>query len=166
MFCPKCSKPSFKPFKGNELRCQHCQFTYFHNVAAAVALIIRFENKILLTRRAVEPAQGLLDLPGGFVDPSESLEQALNRELREELSINIDKPSYLFSFPNQYLYKDINYDTCDTFFEIKLDQLPKLHKEHSEISQICWIEIDELDMQKMAFDSARQALRRYIDSNR
>jgi NADH pyrophosphatase NudC (nudix superfamily) len=137
MFCPKCNKPTFERLIGNQLRCQSCNFTYIHNVAAAVALIIRCDNQILFTKRALEPALGLLDLPGGFVDPGESLEQALKRELHEELNLDISKPKYLFSYPNQYLYKDVNYDTCDSFFEVKFDAPPKLRREETEILDLC-----------------------------
>lgn len=162
MFCPQCSKPSFEQFQGNQYRCIECEFTYFHNVAAAVALIIRYDNKILFTRRALEPASGLLDLPGGFVDPGESLEQALIRELLEELNLDVTNPTYLFSCPNQYLYKDINYDTCDTFFELRLDALPSVEKEDSEVSEVCWVDIKDLGLQQVAFESTKRALSRYI----
>lgn len=162
MFCPKCNKERFERLRGNEFRCQNCLFTYFHNVAAAVALIIRCENQILFTRRALDPAKGLLDLPGGFVDAGETLEQALERELYEELKLDISSPEYLFSFPNQYLYKDVNYDTCDTFFGLKYNQLPELTEEQKEISEVCWVDLEEFELGQIAFESTRKALTRYL----
>ena len=55
----------------------------------------------------------MLDLPGGFVDENERLEEALQREVKEELGISIDNWKYLTSQANRYLYKGIAYPTCD-----------------------------------------------------
>lgn len=106
-FCPNCSttanSSNTRPF-----HCTSCDFTYYHNVAASVAAIIVVGNQILLTERAKSPGQGMLDLPGGFVDPKESLEQSLIREIQEELSISIPSQSlsYFCSVPNIYQYQD------------------------------------------------------------
>ncbi len=161
MYCPSCNNPQFERLVGNKFCCKNCDFTYFHNVATAVAAIIRFENQILFTRRACEPAYGLLDLPGGFVDSGESLEQALSREVKEELSLEISDPQYLFSFPNQYQYKNVIYDTCDSFFEVKLETRPKLIREKSEILEVCWVALDKIDFKQIAFESAKRALSKY-----
>ncbi len=57
----------------------HCQFTYFHNPAAAVMVAITVKDELLIAIRGREPGLGGWDLPGGFVDPDESLEQAAIR---------------------------------------------------------------------------------------
>ena len=49
--------------------CGACAFRYYcHNVATAVAVVLRVKEAILLTERARDPQQGFLDFPGGFVD--------------------------------------------------------------------------------------------------
>ena len=45
--------------------------------AATVALILNGRNELLVCRRAKEPAKGTLDLPGGFIDMTETGEEAL-----------------------------------------------------------------------------------------
>ncbi|WP_111977127.1 NUDIX hydrolase [Algibacillus agarilyticus] len=163
-FCPKCSKQTIDFIQQRQFICRHCHFNYFHNIAAAVAGIITFENQILLTTRAKDPGAGLLDLPGGFVDANESLEQALTRELKEELNIEIPASDWCYesAWPNQYLYADIQYQTLDTTFSCALSHKPEITKQESEIAQYQWIEIENIQFEQMAFQSLRRALELYI----
>ena len=82
--CPSCNSGNIKFINNKKYFCNECSFTYFHNVAAAVAVIVECNSKILLVRRNIEPASGKFDLPGGFVDSGENLEQAAKREVNEE----------------------------------------------------------------------------------
>jgi 8-oxo-dGTP diphosphatase len=56
----------------------------------AVSASIFRDDKILLVRRARQPASGLYTLPGGRVEFGETLTEALHREIREETSLSID----------------------------------------------------------------------------
>ncbi|NBC84316.1 MAG: NUDIX domain-containing protein [Bacteroidetes bacterium] len=125
-YCPRCGKKTWNRAEEKLYACNSCDFCYFHNVAAAVAMIIEIDEKILFTVRKYEPAKGLLDLPGGFIDYHESVEEGLRREIKEELNIEIVNPVYLTSFPNRYVYNDIQYHTLDMFFYLKMDQLPPI----------------------------------------
>lgn len=98
-FCPKCGVERLVSEDGKSVTCGACGFRYFHNMAAAVMGILTTPSGILLTRRAEDPGKGMLDLPGGFVDYGESLEQALVREIQEELGIRVTIPEYIGSFP-------------------------------------------------------------------
>lgn len=78
-----------------------------HIVAAA---IVR-DGKVLLTRRHVGAHQGgLWEFPGGKVDPGESADVALARELDEELGISAETFSPLISIPHDYADKSILLD--------------------------------------------------------
>ena len=87
-FCPRCGS---KPFNINDERsrhCTNCNLTYYANASASTAAIItNSKGEVLLTTRAFNPAKGMLDLPGGFVDMNETAEEAIIRELKEELNI-------------------------------------------------------------------------------
>lgn len=130
----------------------------FLNVAAAVAAVIRFEGELLLTIRANQPAQGKLDFAGGFVDPGENLEAALIRELQEELSITVSKPTYLGSYSNTYPYRGITYKTADAFFLIDLNQPPNI-KKNDEIQALKWLKLEDIEAHQLAFDSGRAILK-------
>jgi ADP-ribose pyrophosphatase YjhB (NUDIX family) len=68
----------------------------------ADALIVR-EGKILLGKRKTDPDKGGWGLIGGFVDPGETLEQALEREIKEETSgCELKESNYLFSIVEKY----------------------------------------------------------------
>jgi len=122
-YCPRCGSGNFKTSDlGHSFRCEECHFVYFINNSAAVAcLIFNEEGKLLLTRRAIEPAKGMLDLPGGFVEPMERVEDTVVREIREELGVRITKAEFLVSFPNEYVYSGFSVFTADMAFICEID---------------------------------------------
>ena len=74
-------------------------------VHVAVGVIIDHRNRVLISRRSVDSHQGgLWEFPGGKVEKGESLPQALARELREELAIEIAGSEPLLEV--QYDYSD------------------------------------------------------------
>ena len=89
-FCPNCGKPFRTEHCGNHTECPDCGFVLFFNAAAAVAVLLRDAGgRLLLTRRAKEPAKGKLAFPGGFADIFETPEEAACRELAEECGITL-----------------------------------------------------------------------------
>lgn len=162
-YCPHCGRSTLKFPEERKWQCTDCGFSVYNNVAAAVAVILRYEDEIMLTVRAKNPGLGLLDLPGGFTDFSESAEETCCRELQEELGMAFqNKPiRYLASLPNEYPYKGIPYRTLDLFYEISLTEKfqPTLQKE--EISSVVWVKLENLDLSKIAFDSQRRFLTSY-----
>jgi 8-oxo-dGTP diphosphatase len=57
---------------------------------------------VLLVRRAFAPARGLWDVPGGFIEPGETAEQAARREAREELGVTVRLERVLGIYPGVY----------------------------------------------------------------
>ena len=118
-FCPKCSSPHFKVAGERSIKCQQCGFHYFINAAAAAAALVTDEQgRLLLTTRGVEPNYGMLDLPGGFIDPGETAEEAVKRELKEELGMQVKEVNYFYSAPNEYIYAGFSVFTLDLAFKI------------------------------------------------
>ena len=113
----------FSDGKRNE--CVDCGWVYYQNPVAAVVAVMMFKQKLLLLRRAVDPGRGLLDLPGGFVEFGETAEEALRRELKEELMIESMDLSYFTSAPNHYHYLGVSYQSLDIFFLGKISQAPE-----------------------------------------
>ena len=61
----------------------------FKNPALTVDGIVETEKGIVLIRRKNEPYKGCWALPGGFVDYGEEVENALLREMKEEISVDV-----------------------------------------------------------------------------
>ncbi|WCE32144.1 NUDIX domain-containing protein [Vibrio sp. SCSIO 43137] len=160
-FCPLCGQESLSKSVSPSIRyqCDKCDFVMFQNVAAAVMVAVCYGDEILVATRGREPGKGLWDLPGGFVDPDETLEQAVVRELHEELGLElkIDQAEYLASNPNTYPYKGIVYKTNDTFFRIVLDAKPELVAQ-DDVESIEWVKLADLDIERFAFTSAKSAI--------
>jgi NADH pyrophosphatase NudC (nudix superfamily) len=165
LHCVKCAQPSLLKQGEKAFRCSLCGFVYFHNVAAAVSGVIVCDQQMLLVQRAQRPSKGKLDFPGGFVDYNESNEQALTRELLEELQLPIDNMRYLFSYPNRYLYQDVLYYTLDSFFEIHLTTKPALVLQQDEVSRYLWLDMSTVNANELAFASGQNALRAYLRGN-
>jgi len=125
--CPRCGSSSFPATGSRSFKCTDCNFIYYVNSSAAVAvLLFNDRGELLLTRRAVEPHLGMLDLPGGFIDPMETGEEAALREIREELGIEIHSLKYFCSFPNEYVFSGYSVFTLDLAFLAKTDSLDKM----------------------------------------
>ena len=88
-FCPRCRSALHFP-EGTHPACTSCEFVLYRDPKVAVAAVIEREGGILLVRRAIDPGMGLWSFPAGFVDRGEMVQEALRRELREELSLEID----------------------------------------------------------------------------
>lgn len=161
-YCPAC-RAEYAGQNPREFRCQDCGFRYFHNVAAAGGALLVHDGHLLLTRRAHAPAAGTLDLPGGFVDPGETLEAAVARELEEELGLRIEPQAlrYLFSLPNRYPYADVTYATSDTFFRVDLATRPEVVA-RDDVSEALWLRFAEITPSSIGLASARAAVERFL----
>jgi 8-oxo-dGTP diphosphatase len=60
-----------------------------HVVTSVVAVVVDDAERVVLTRRAIPPFQGLWVMPGGKIDLGEPILQALHREVREEIGIEV-----------------------------------------------------------------------------
>jgi len=159
-FCPSCASTHFSFPDNRRFLCVDCVFTYYHNIAAAVALVFTFEDKVLFTVRNVDPDKGKWDLPGGFIDPNETAEAAACREIREELGLDL-QPSdlkYITTSPNNYLYKNVPYRTMDIFYECALPSDEIIVAAEDEIQELVWVKRSEIDLEKIGFVSIRKVI--------
>lgn len=157
-FCPQCGAKKFIPAGVKNHKCQVCQFEYYFNPCGAVAGIVHDrEGRIILTRRAHNPAAGTLDLPGGFIDFHETAEEALQRELYEELNLEVEAMSYFCSMPNLYEYSGFLYHTIDFFFLCNPSNLQKLEA-NDELSGVIFKKVEEIDLDEIGFDSIKSGL--------
>lgn len=160
-FCPQCGREHVRWASLKEFRCDDCGFVFFKNPAAAAAAIISCGNEILLTVRGRDPGKGLLDLPGGFIDPNENAEDGLRRELSEELGWEPPVLSYLFSFPNTYQFHGIEYHTLDMVFHVPLTEKPAF-RPMDDVSAVQWSPLP-IQPERIAFASVRSSLAHYVN---
>lgn len=163
-YCPRCGKQNHKFENHHRFECFDCGFVYYHNCAAAVMVILRKGDKILFTVRNNDPGKGMLDFPGGFVDPKETAQEALIRELKEELNLDLNERQlkWLDTEPNDYEFRDILYRTLDIIFEIKLQEDVKIELDDSEIQEVQWLQKEEVDLEAIAFDSTKEVIKKYV----
>lgn len=162
-FCPSCAAPAGPWIGDREFRCPGCGFRFFQNVAAACGVLLEWDGRFLFLVRAKEPSKGFLGLPGGFVDPGESVEAALAREVREEIGGQIEAPRFLVSFPNRYPFAGVDYSTCDLYFAARLVGDPTLlQTDPSEVEALVWLQPDEVSLDRLAFPSLRNLWTRYM----
>ena len=126
--------------------------TYYNNPRIGVAIAFIKENELLFARRAHNPHKGRLDLPGGFVDPEETLEAAALREAKEELGVEITQMHYLTSNPNSY---GENIYTCDAFFVAT--QWKGEFRPADDVASIEWHSIDIMLTDDFSWDHWRPA---------
>ena len=87
-YCSACgAKVALKIPNGDHLPrhvCISCDTIHYLNPRIVVGSIPRWENKILLCKRAIEPRSGYWTLPAGFMENNETMEQGAAREAKEE----------------------------------------------------------------------------------
>lgn len=160
-FCPRCGSAGFLPVGIKSYKCTNCYFHYYINSAAAVVgLIFNDLEEVLLTIRGVAPNKGSLDLPGGFVDPGESAEEALRREILEELNLEISQASFLISFPNEYLFSGLIVYTTDIAFVCKVNDLRNICVA-DDVAGYRFMPIDKIDLSEIFSSSIRNIILHY-----
>jgi len=163
-YCPKCGSTKFHQVGDRSKKCDNCGFhIYFNTSAAVAALIFNEEKKLLLVRRAIEPHKGMLDLPGGFVDPLETAEYSLTRELKEELGAKVKKMAYFCSFPNIYPFSGMEVYTLDLAYKVELETLQNL-KPMDDISGIEFYDPTEINWDELPAISMRNIIKKLNES--
>jgi mutator protein MutT len=126
-FCPFCGSENFFWDGIKAHICSDCQHKlYINSAGATVAIIKNDKNELLFTTRKFNPAAGMLDLPGGFIDLGETAENCVKREVKEELNLDVTEITFRGTFPNEYNYGGLTYFTIDIVFECRVKSFDTL----------------------------------------
>ena len=162
-YCPTCGSEKFVLNNSKSKRCESCDFVFYMNASAAVAgFIMNDAGELLVCKRGKEPEKGTLDLPGGFVDGNESAEEAVLREIQEELGAKVIEATYKFSLPNQYLYSGLTIPTLDMFFSCKLESTENL-KPADDVEDCWFVPLNEVKPELFGLNSIRKAVGMFLE---
>lgn len=164
-FCPVCGSPAFEVNNFKSKKCRACGFTYYANpCSATAAFILDGHDRLLVVRRAKEPAKGTLDLPGGFCDMHETVEEGMRREIQEETGLLIDRMEYLFSSPNVYEYSGMGVHTLDMDFLVRVAGDCPAVTAADDAAEALWLPLDQVDPACFGLTSIRNAVVRFLAS--
>lgn len=159
-FCPKCK--SDLSAENNHLHCAQCGFDFYLNQPVAVVLLlINSKKQIYLDRRAMDPGKGTWEMPGGFIEPGETAEEAIKRETLEELGIELGQIEFFGSYPNDYEYKGTMYHPLDLCF-ISRTSLERLDISNEEIAEGSFFDQASIPFDQIVFPSFNNCLRDLI----
>jgi NAD+ diphosphatase len=141
-FCPRCGGRLHSTSAGHVLTCEQCKRQQFPRSDPAVIMMVTDGDRALLGRQASWP-EGRYSTLAGFVDPGESLEEAVVREVAEETAVRVTDVTYFgnqpWPFPQSLM---VGFFARATSTEISVD-------EH-EISDARWFSREEMRAQAEA----------------
>ncbi|MBC2834664.1 NAD(+) diphosphatase [Paragemmobacter straminiformis] len=97
-FCAACGAPSVMAQGGWQRDCPACGTHHFPRTDPVVIMLVTRGNRVLVGRNAAWP-EGMYSLLAGFVEPGETLEAAVRREVFEEAGVRVGAVRYLASQP-------------------------------------------------------------------
>jgi len=104
--CGACGKPTEPSALDRSRACSDCGLAQFPRLAPAIIVTVERDDEILLARSPHFPP-GLYSTLAGFVEPGESVEECVAREVREEVGVEVDEIRYFSSqpwpFPNSLM---------------------------------------------------------------
>ena len=158
-YCPNCGAklPIFdEPFAPQT--CSSCGRTQYHNSRPCAGALIVKDNRVLLVRRAVEPAKDLWDLPGGFLEPDELPIDGMLREAKEETGLKVRVIGLLGMYMDRYQFKAENFFTLNHYYVV--EPVGGTLRAADDVNAFEWFDIDHLpDDEKIAFAHMKIVLR-------
>ncbi|GAC1448596.1 MAG: NAD(+) diphosphatase [Ktedonobacteraceae bacterium] len=134
-FCPVCTTAT-ESIPGSWGRlCPHCGHSSYPPVIPAIIVLIHKDESILMAhKRGWGRRYGLI---AGFVEPGESLEECVRREIREEAGLEVDEVRYAASqpwpFPSQLMIGFTAHYSSGT-----------AHPDEDELDEVAWFTRDTL----------------------
>lgn len=125
-----------------------------------MGLILDENRDLLVTTRKFDPGKGGLDLPGGFAEPGEGIQEALAREIKEELNLEVLSMAYFCSCFNSYPYEKVTYPVTDMAFVCTIKEFSFL-RPADDVQAVTFVPIEKLEPDQFAMTSARQTIARF-----
>jgi len=97
-YCGRCSNPTIHQSTSFERLCPHCGLAAYPRISPSVIVLIQRGDELLMAR-SPHFTPGVYGLIAGFVEAGENLEEAIHREVHEEVNIDIRNLQYFGSQP-------------------------------------------------------------------
>ena len=154
-YCGACGVQTTADWGGHRRRCDGCGREHFPRTDPAIIVLVTHEDRALLARNPSWP-RGFSSVLAGFVEPGESLEDAVAREVKEEVGLSVESVEYQSSqpwpFPSSIMLGFRAEATND-----ELDPDPE------EIADPCFYTRDELQHGAVGMPPPLSIARRLID---
>jgi NAD+ diphosphatase len=98
-FCGVCGHACAPRSAGHAMVCPNCKAEHFPRTDCAVIMLVHRDGKALLGHSARFPSRTMYSTLAGFLEPGESLEEAVRREVKEEAGIDVGRVQYHSSQP-------------------------------------------------------------------
>jgi NAD+ diphosphatase len=153
-FCGRCGTPMEYAPGERAKRCPACGLLSFPRLSPAIIVLVERGDEVLLARGTGFPT-GMYSTLAGFVEPGESLEQAVHREIFEESGIRLTDLRYFGSqpwpFPHSLM---IGFTARYAGGEIVIDP--------TEIADARWFTVDTLPQVPQKLSIARRLIDSYV----
>jgi ADP-ribose pyrophosphatase YjhB (NUDIX family) len=136
--------------------CGDCGHIYYTNPKIVVGAVVRFGERILLCRRAIEPRKGFWTLPAGYLEEHETPEDGARREAREEALCDIVLEGLLG------VYSVTRLSQVQLMYRARLDEERfGAGAESLDVKLFSW---DDIPWTEIAFPSVHWALQHWRES--
>lgn len=153
-FCGRCGEPTVDHPRERAKICPRCGIASYPRLNPAVIVLVRRGDQVLLARGTNRPG-GFYSTLAGFVEPGETLEETVQREIFEEVGIEVDNIRYFGSqpwpFPNSLM---IGFLADYAGGEIRID-------EH-EIGDAGWFHKSNMPLIPSPISISRQLIDSYL----
>ena len=158
-FCPRCAETL--TVAANVVRCRRCDFAHWAgSVPGVEAICVDERGRVLLGRRAYDPAAGLWDLPGGFLEEGEEPLTGLRREVLEETALEVEPQRLLGLYLEPYAGRIV---LCLTWVAAVSSGAERAG---DDLAELAWFAADELPRaDELAFSHYVAALSAWRDEH-
>ncbi len=95
-YCGSCGSPMRQHPSERAMQCDQCGIHHYPRISPSMIVLVTRGDELLLAR-SPRFAPGVYSTLAGFVEPGESVEQCVRREVREEVGVSIHEPRYIAS---------------------------------------------------------------------
>lgn len=153
-YCGRCGQQTFMSERGSSLVCTGCRREHFPRVTPAVIVLVHDGGRVLLGRAPRFPP-GMYSTLAGFVEPGESAEECVHREVMEESGVRVTDLDYCGSqswpFPHSLM---LGYHARYAGGEIRCDD--------DELEDVSWFPVADLPRLPTHRSIARHLIETYV----